>query len=341
MILVTGGTGLVGSHLLLDLCRRGEKVRALHRKSSNIDYTKMIFHQYDENADELFKNIEWFEGDILDITSLEDAMKGVDYVYHVAAMIGFNPKEKDLMMRINVEGTANVVNIAIDHKVKKICYVSSIASLGRAEFDGLVDETTEWKESKDNSKYGISKYLAEREVWRGTEEGLPAVIVNPSIILGLSNPYNGSTQLFSEVWHGLKFYTTGVNGFVDVKDLVRAMILLQESDIKNERFVVSAENINYHQVFNMIADYYGKPRPKIKVNRWMSELAWRFYAVAGLFSKRPPVITKETTTTAMTEYRYSSEKLKKALNFEFRNIEDTFKEVCELSMKYYFNKKEE
>ena len=341
MILVTGGTGLVGSHLLLDLCRKGEKVRALHRKSSNIDYTKMIFHQYDENADKLLKSIEWFEGDILDIISLEDAMKGVDYVYHVAAMIGFVTKEKDLMKRINVEGTANVVNIAIDSNVKKLCYVSSIASLGRAEFDGLVDETTEWKESNDNSKYGISKYLAEREVWRGTEEGLAAVVVNPSIIIGLSNPYNGSTQLFSEVWHGLKFYTTGMNGFVDVKDLVKAMILLQESDMENERFVVSAENINYHQVFNMIADGYGKPRPKIKVNKLMSELAWRIYAVAGLFSKRPPVITRETTTTAMTEYRYSSEKLKGAFNFEFRNIEDTFKEVCELSMKYYFNKKEE
>ncbi len=340
MILVTGGTGLVGSHLLLELCRKGEKVRALHRKSSNIDYTKMIFHQYDENAMDLLNSIEWFEGDILDIISLEDAMKDVDFVYHVAAMIGFVTKEKDLMKRINVEGTANVVNIAIDNKVKKLCYVSSIASLGRAEFDGLVDEGTEWKESKDNSKYGISKFLAEKEVWRGIEEGLSAVIVNPSIILGLSNPYKGSTQLFSEVWHGLKFYTTGVNGFIDVKDLVMAMILLQESDIENERFVVSAENLNYHQVFNMIADNFGKPRPKIKVNKLMSELAWRFEAVASLFRKRPAVITRETTTTAMTEYRYSSKKLKKALDIKFRNIEDTFKEVCELSMKYYFNKKE-
>lgn len=315
-------------------------VRALHRKSSNLDYTRMIFQENDKNADQLFQSIEWFEGDILDVTLLDEAMKGIDYVYHVAALIGFHPKDKDLMKKINVEGTANVVNIAIDHKVKKLCYVSSIAALGRAEFDGLVDETTEWKASKDNSKYGISKFLAEREVWRGTEEGLPAVIVNPSIILGLSDPYNGSTQLFSEVWHGLKFYTTGTNGFIDVKDLVKAMILLLESDIENERFVVSAANLNYQQVFNMIADNYGKPRPKIKVNKFMAALAWRLELVASLFKNRPAVITRETTNTAMTEYKYSSEKLKKALNFEFRNIEDTFKEVCELSMKYYFNKKE-
>jgi len=167
---------------------------------------------------------------------------------------------------------------------------------------------------------------------------LDAVIINPSIILGLSHPYNGSTQLFSEVWHGLKFYTTGTNGYIDVRDVVKAMIMLMDSDISNERFIVSAENLSYKEVFDIISEYFSKSPPKIRVTPFMSELAWRIEMIRSLFRNRPPVITAETTRTAMTEYRYSSEKLKKALNFEFIDIKETFRDVCELSMNYYFKK---
>ena len=335
MILVTGGTGLVGSHLLLDLVRAGKPVRALKYPPDDIKFTEMVFHHYSDNAEELLNKIEWFEGDVLDIFCLKEAMDGVDYVYHSAAIVSYQPRQKNIMMKVNVDGTANIVNIALDKKVRKLCHVSSIASLGRAENNDLIDESSKWKASEENTNYGISKYGGEREVWRAAEEGLDVVIVNPSIIIGLANFDKGSIQLFSTIWKGLKFYTPGTNGYVDVRDVVRAMIMLMESDIKNERFILNAANLYYKELFDMMADCFGRPGPNIKVNNSMSAIVWRIVKASSLLTGKTPVITRETALTAMKEYRYSNEKIRKKLGFEFIDIRKTIEETCNIFRKYY------
>ena len=339
MILVTGGTGLVGSHLLFDLINSGEKVRALKRKSSNLDNVKNVFGYYSDNANDLFNKIEWADGDVLDIFSLEDAMKDVSEIYHCAGMVSFEPGNEKFLMKVNVNGTANVVNIALDKKIKKLCYVSSISSLGRAEHDGFVDEQTHWVSSNKNSHYSVSKYGGEREVWRGIEEGLDAVIVNPSIILGPGNWNSGSSRVFTSVLKGLKFYTVGVNGFVDVRDVSKAMVQLMESKIKNERFILNSENISYQKLFNLIAKYLGKKPPTIHAGKFLSAVVWREEKIRSFITGSKPFITKETARTANSTYRYSTKKIETKLNFEFIPIEKTIKDSAELFLKDADNKK--
>ena len=335
MILVTGGTGLVGSHLLQELTSQGEKVRALRRKSSKLDFVGHVFQAYAENPEQQLKLIEWVEGDILDIFSLEEAMKGITHIYHNAAVISFNASDREIMRRVNVDGTANVVNIALENKVEKLCHVSSIAALGRAKQDGITDEKTSWQSSRHNSNYAISKYGGEREVWRGTAEGLDAVVVIPSIIIGLSSISNGSMQLFKTIRSGLPFYTPGSNGYISAKDLAKAQIFLMESDIVNEKFVISAENLSYKEVLGMIADGFGKKPPSIKVNHLLAILAGNFFKVKSLFSGKPPIITRKSARTAMRTYEYSSKKFIGISGMAFQSISNTISEICHL----YINNK--
>lgn len=339
MILVTGGTGLVGSHLLLALTAQGKKPRALHRKSSNKDFVSHVFHAYADKPEEQLEMIEWVEGDVLDVFSLEDAMEGVKQVYHNAAVVSFSPGDREMMKRVNVEGTANIVNACIEKKVDKLCHLSSIAALGRANQNGITDETTAWVTSKGNSYYAISKYNGEQEVWRGTVEGLKAVIILPSVILGLANISNGSMQLFNTILKGLPFYTPGTNGFVGTKDIAKAQILLMESDIVNEKFVVSAENLGYKEVLGMIAKGLGKRKPFIAVNKAMTMAAWNYFKVKSFITGKSPIITRETAGTAMRVYHYSSKKFTDATNMKFHNIEDTINELCKLLRENNFFRK--
>jgi len=326
MIFVTGSTGLVGSHLILELLRSGRAVRALKRPSSDLGMLKKVFHLYSDQPEELFSKIEWVEGDILDVFSLEDAMDGVTEVYHCAALVSFLPGDKKRLIRINTEGTANVVNAALTKKVSKLCHVSSIAALGRPEsMTDLIDEKLVWKTSKNNSVYAISKYGAEREVWRGTAEGLDAVVVNPSIILGVAGPTQGSSRIFKTVWEGLRVYPPGKNGFVDVRDVVRAMILLMESDIRNERFILNVDNISYKRLFDLMAAEMGKAAPSLKVSPVLSGLAWRLEKIKSIVTGIKPLLTKETAHTAVQNYEYSNEKIRKELGFEFTPIEETIR----------------
>jgi nucleoside-diphosphate-sugar epimerase len=329
MILVTGATGLVGSHLTYELLRSGQQVRALKRPDSSMDMLKKVLRLYSDRPDELLSNLEWVEGDILDIFSLEEAMEGVEVVYHCAALVSFLPGDKKRLIRINTEGTANVVNAALEKKVRKLCHVSSIAALGRPEDqDELIDENLVWKTSRNNSVYAISKYGAEREVWRGTAEGLDAVIVNPSIILGVAGDTRGSSRIFNTVWEGLKFYPPGRNGFVDVRDVARAMILLMNSDICNKRYILNVDNIPYKRLFDLIAAEMGKAGPTVKVSPLMSGLAWRIEKLRSMVTGIKPLITRETAHTAVQYYEYSNEKIKKELGFEFTPIEETIRHFC-------------
>ncbi|MCF8236210.1 MAG: NAD-dependent epimerase/dehydratase family protein [Bacteroidales bacterium] len=330
MIFVTGGTGLVGSHLLFELAKTDEKIRALKRPTSNIALVRKVFSYYNSNADHLFERIEWVDGDILDIYSLLDALDMVEYVYHCAASVSFDSKEKETVLKTSIEGTANLVNACLEKGIKKLCHVSSIAALGRATGNESVDENTHWKTSRNNSVYAIGKYGAEREVWRGTEEGLDAVIASPSIILGPGKWEEGSSTFFTSVHKGMKFYTEGVNGFVDVRDVVKAMILLLKSDIKNERFILNAENISYKKLLFTIARELEVKPPSIKATKFLSEIAWRAEKIRSLITGSTRLITRETANTAIHKYYYSNHKIRDRLDFDFMPVEQSIVDTAAL-----------
>lgn len=314
MVFVTGGTGLLGAQLLCDLAQRDEPIRAMKRSTSSLDFVRRVFAF--NNLSESFAKIEWVDGDLLDVIGLEDLLAGCDKVYHTAAMVSFSKKDAELLMQTNAEGTANIVNACLSTGVKKICHASSVSVFGREPGRGTVTEDVQWKRTPYNSNYAISKYSAEREVWRGTEEGLDAVIVNPSVIVGPCEWDKSSGMLFRSINSGLPFYTLGTNGFVDVRDVSRAMIELMQSDIRNERFILNGENLVFRDFFNMVADTLGKKRPAIHATPWMSAIAWCAMAVVGFVTDKTPTITKESVSTAHMDSFYSSEKIRKRLGFE-------------------------
>ena len=315
MILVTGGAGLLGKELITQLLQAGKQVRAIYNKTKLADFKH--------------ENLQQMQCDILDVIGLEEAMTDVDQVYHCAAIVTFNPRRRQQMFKINIEGTANVVNAALDAGIKKMVYVSSVAALGRIREDGPINETMNWTEETSNSAYGQSKYLAEMQVWRGIGEGLDAVMVNPVIILGAGDWNGGSSQIFKTAYEEFPWYTNGSTGFVDVRDVVKAMIELMNSNITAERFIISAENRTYADVFNLMAKAFGKKPPHKKVTPLLAKIVWRLEAVKSLFTGNDPLLTKETAATAMTKSTFDNSKLKKFLPyFEYRKIEDTITDTC-------------
>lgn len=328
MILVTGGTGLVGSHLLFNLLNRGYKVKVLLRPTSNKDNIYRTFSYYTQDFTELLKNITWVEGDLLDLQSLEAALEGVARVYHTAAYVSFKKKDKKVVLETNIRGTANLVNLCLEKGIEKLCHVSSIGALGQSEGEMAITEDLLWKPSKNVSAYSLSKYHSEMEVWRGITEGLNAVIVNPSVILGPGDWTNGSPSLFRLIDKGFDYYTTGVTGYVDVRDLVNVMVQLMESDIGNERFTVSAENLSYKQFFDYVAKALKKPVPQKQLARWKAEILWRLEALLGLLTGKSPRITKETAHIAYSKSFYDSNKLKDAIGCSFTPIEQTILHIA-------------
>ena len=332
MIFVTGGTGLVGSHILLKLSQANIPFKALKRKNSSLDICKDIFIFY--KSEHLFKSIIWETGDVNDIPSLENAMKDCDKIIHAAAMVSFHKEDAELMNKINVEGTKNIMNIAISVGIKKVSYISSISSLGRNHIEKeIIDEECYFKISKKESNYSFSKYFSEQEVWRASQEGVDVVISNPSIILGPGDWSKGSSQIFQKIYYGLKFYTTGSTGYVDVVDVANCAILLLQSDIKNERFIVNGENLKYRDVFNWIADEFGKKRANIKVTPFLKEIAWRTEYILSLLIGKKALITKESAESAMTNSCYSTKKIQKAINYQFTPIKDSISKYCKWFLK--------
>ena len=326
MILVTGGTGLVGSHLLYQICQSETKVRAIKRAQSNISIVRKIFSYYTEKADLLFEKIEWVNADLLNISELELAFQGVTKVYHCAAWISFNLKHKDKMMHTNIEGTTNIVNLCLAYRVNKLCHVSSVASLGCPKDSSSTNENTSWLNSPENSYYALTKYHAEMEVWRGIEEGLNAVIVCPAIILGPGKWEKGSSMLFRQVWKGLSFYTSGTNGFVDVRDVVNVMIQLMKGKIKSERFILCSESISFKKTIDYIAEALGKKKPHIKVGTFLSAFSWRIAKIISIISGKPPLITKEIILAANSISIYENKKIKTTLNYQFKSVEQSCKD---------------
>lgn len=313
IIFITGSTGLVGSHLIKRLLNDDVKIKALYRKN-------IPFHHI---------NIEWIQGDILDPVLLDDCLTNVDEVYHCAAKVSFNPKNKKELFKTNVEGTANIVNACLNNNVKKLLHVSSVSALGRLRKNLTVDEAMQWSEETNNSVYGESKYLAEMEVWRGIAEGLNAVIINPTIILGAGDWSKGSSEIFKTVYKEFPYYSDGVTGFVDVEDVVSAMIELMKSNISSERFIINAENISYKDLFEMIAETFHKKPPHKKVTPLMASIIWRLEKARSSFTGKAPFITKETAAAALAKVYFNNNKLLKMLpSFKYTPIKISVERIC-------------
>jgi nucleoside-diphosphate-sugar epimerase len=315
MIFVTGASGLVGSHLVKSLLEKGLVVRALYRGQPPVF----------EGAEK----VEWIKGDILDVEDIHNAMQNVTQVYHCAAVVSFAPKQAERMLHINQQGTANMVNACIENGVQKLVYVSSVAALGRIRQDAPVDETMSWTPETSNSVYGKSKYLAEMEVWRGMGEGLNVAIVNPVIILGAGDWNKGSSEIFKSAYDAFPWYTHGVSGFVDVLDVVDAMQLLMQSTITGQRYIISAENLPYKEVFTQIATAFQKPAPHKKVTPFLAGIVWRLEAVKGMLTGKTPLLTKETAATAQAIVHFNNQKFLQAFpDFKYRPLFDTIQRVC-------------
>jgi dihydroflavonol-4-reductase len=326
MVFLTGGTGLLGSHLLIELLKRGKSVRALKRKTSSLVNVKNTFSFYlGEKSNDLFESIDWVDGDINEITSLQNLMIGCDEVYHCAGYVSFYRKDFKKLMKINKDGTANLVNVSLEVGVKKFSYVSSTAAIGRDKKGKEYTENSKWLASPEISNYAVSKHAGEMEVWRGQEEGLNTSIVNPSVILGAGDWQEGSLTLFSTVKKGLKFYTKGVNAFVDVRDVAFCMVELLEQNIFSHRFLIIAENVCFKDLFFHIADELNTKRPSIKVTSFLANVAWRVELVKSLIFGVKPKITKETSRSAMSMSRYSNEKISTQLNYKFISIHESVK----------------
>jgi dihydroflavonol-4-reductase len=335
MILVTGGTGLVGSHLLYKLIANGKQVRATYRKAYKLDRVKHVFSYYTSEPNEYYDKIEWVETDITDIPKLNVAFKGVTQVYHCAAFVSFEPDKYKTLRKINIEGTANVVNQCIHHNIKKLCYVSSIAALGHQQNpDQLITEQTAWNPEADNSVYAITKYGAELEVWRGTQEGVPSIVVNPGIILGAGHWNGGSSgRLFKRVYEGLSYYTEGVTGYIDVNDVVDIMTSLMESPIENEGYILVAENLSFKSFLFKSAKALQVNPPLKAAKAWQLELAWRVdWINSKLFGKRR-TLSKQSTKSLRAITKYDQTKVKTALNYTFKPIDTSIEAISRQFLK--------
>ena len=319
-ILVTGATGFIGSYITRELTAGNYNVRALRRSTS-------VLPQYIDPR--ILSACEWVEGDVLDPLSLEDALQGVSSVIHAAAVVSFNRRDKKLLHHVNEQGTANVVNAMIACGVERLTHISSVAAIGRSAVSERVAEDKRWEENGTQTEYAISKYRSEMEVWRGEAEGLSTVIVNPSTVLGYGDWNQSSCRIFKSLYHEFPWYSTGVNGFVDVTDVARAVRCLHESDIRAERFIVNADNLEFRQLFNAIADAFGKKRPHIRATPLMSAVAWRLQKLKAMVTSADPLVTKETARVANAHTFFSNDKLLTALpGFSFTPLEETVKTAC-------------
>jgi len=332
MILVTGATGLVGGHLIWHLLQENEKVIAIKRNTSNTKALKTIFSFYTKNPDAYLQKIEWRIANMVDKYSLEAAFDDIHVVYHCAAIVSLSNIGSDLI-KTNVTGTRNIVNVSLSKKISKFCFVSSIAACGHTTDNQLINEDSKWKDNKHRSAYALSKYLSEQEVWKGMNEGLNAVIVNPGVILGVSGTESGSSQLFSQAKKGLMFYTNGGSGYVDVQDVVKNMILLTKSFVSNERFIIVAQNCSNKEILSWMADGFGKKRPQILIGKkllytigFLSEMVMKIF-------KFTPLIDRSIARSATKREFYSNFKIRCVNNYKFKSVENCIAEVCEFLKK--------
>ncbi len=332
MVLVTGGTGLVGSHLLLELVRSKTKVRAIYRSESKLALVRKVFSYYTPDSHLLFNEIEWVKADILDIPALETAFKGIEYVYHAAALISFDPNDFDTLKKVNVEGTANIVNLCTAYEVKKLCYVSTIGAIGRSLPNKEATEDNEWSNQNKNV-YALTKYQAEMEVWRGAQENLEIVIVNPGVILGPGFWETGSGKFFKAAKKESNYYPPGGTGFITVSDVVKIMIRLLKSNIKSERFILVSANITFKEILTKIAIAMNKKAPAKRLRIWQLKILRYLDMLSHILTGNKRKITSSTVYSLENREIYSSGKIKTTLDFEFKALDETIK----LSADYFIS----
>ena len=327
MVLVTGGTGLVGAHLLLYLLKKEVHVRAIHRKGSKLNRVEKVFGYYTENAAALYKKIDWVEADLNNIPALELAFKNVDYVYHAAAHISFDPRDYKKLLKINAEGTANIVNLCLSNHIKKLCYVSTIGTIGKSINHTPATEENEWNDQNVNV-YALSKYEAEMQVWRGSQEGLSVIIVNPGVILGPGFWDTGSGALFTTANKAYSFYPPGGTGFITVHDVVKMMTSLMDSQIENERFIAVAENLSFQEILIRLTKELGKPAPKNKLRYWQLEIGRIGDSLWSFITGKPRRITKSSIHSLKHRDVYENQKIQKYLDFQFEPLDPTVTLTC-------------
>ena len=318
-VLVTGGTGFLGAYIIKNLIEKGFSVSALRRSD------KLPFFLSSSISDK----VNWVEGDILEVISLSEAMQEANAVIHSAAIVSFAEKERHQMYQVNVEGTANVVNAAIENGIKRFVHISSVAALGRRSKSELISEDRKWEEDKMNTHYAISKHKAELEVWRGFAEGLEGVIINPSTILGFGDWHQSSCAIFKNAYKEFSWYTKGMNGFVGVEDVAEAAVQLLCSNITEERFIINSDNISFQDLFNSIAEDFGKKKPHREATKLLGSIAWRWEMLKSFFTGKKPLLTKETAKVAHCQTRFDNAAVLKALSFTFTPLKEVVKNTCE------------
>ena len=333
MVLVTGATGLVGSHVLLHLSENDESIRAIYRTAEGVQKTRSIFSLYGKDA--FFSKINWIQADITDIPSLENVFENIDAVYHCAAFISFDPEDEEKLRKTNIEGTANIVNFCLAKGVRKLCHVSSIATLGDLkEHETIINEETEWNPEKPHSDYAISKFGAEMEIWRGFQEGLEVVIINPGVIIGPATNKpdwkTGSCEIFSRISDGLPFYTKGSTGFVGVSDVARIMLMLMKSDVNGERFIVISENVSFENMLKKVASALNVKAPTIYGRKWMTEISWRFEWILAAFFLQKRKMSKAMARALHSNNLISNEKIIGALDYKFGSVDDCVNKTAKI-----------
>src|SRR5829696_5682366 len=302
-ILVTGGTGFLGAYIIKNLVEKGHAVRAIRRSA------KLPFFI----EQEIWDKVEWVEGDVLDVVSLAEAMQGIDAVIHSAAIVSFTKEKRKEMYKVNIDGTENVVNIALESSVRRLLHVSSVAALGRTTKASTVSEEKTWEENKNNTHYAITKHHAEMHAWRGFAEGLEGIIINPSTILGYGNWHQSSCAIFKNAYKSFPWYTKGVNGFVGIEDVAEAAVRLLLSDMNEKRFIVNGENRSFQSLFNAMAEGFGKRPPHRYANPFLSEIAWRMEKAKAFFTGSKPLLSKETAKVAHSQTSFDNTALLNAL----------------------------
>lgn len=335
MILVTGGTGLVGSYLLYKLTQSESKVRAIYRSKTKIEKTKHVFSYFSDDVESQFSKIEWVEAHLNNIPLLEEAFIDIEYVYHCAAFISFDEKDYHELRQTNIFGTANIVNLCISNNIKKLCYVSSIATIGHNDNGNLITEETHWNPEEDHNVYAITKYGAEMEIWRGTQEGIDAVVVNPGIILGGGFWHSGSGSLFKRVYKGLSHYTTGVTGYIDVMDVVNSMVLLMNKPIKNERYIIVSESLSFKDFTVKTANALNVKAPTKEASKNLLQIAWRLDWLRQKLTGKRRRLTKKMTETVSRKSYYSNKKLVDTLELQLKPIDVSIHETSQQLLEVY------
>ena len=323
MVLVTGGTGFLGSYIIKELIEKGYLVRAIRRNNNLPSYI----------SNEILSRAEWIEGNVLDVVALQDAMENIDTVIHSAGVVSFVKRDRKRMYQVNVEGTANVVNMALEKNVKKLIHISSVAALGRKDNGTHVNEEKKWEENKMNTHYAKSKRNAELEVWRGISEGLNAVILNPSTVIGYGNWNTGSCAIFKNIYKEFPWYSPGINGFVDVEDVARLTIQLIESNIDSERFIINGDTWSFKKLQDFIADSFGKKKPTKDAGPFLMGIAWRLERLKSIITRKDPLLTKESARVAQSQTYFENDKILKIFpGFSFTPLEISIKNACEKYM---------